>query len=107
MVEPVQVAICIIYAYNTYMNVTWDPNKALLNYKDHGIRFDDAESVLYDPSAKTMEDYDSEGERRYVSIGRDALDRILVVCFAESDDYLPRLISARKADKSEVKQYER
>ena len=48
------------------MRVAWDPAKARANFLKHGVRFSDAEGVLYDPMALTGEDERSEGERRYV-----------------------------------------
>ena len=43
------------------------------------MRFSDAEIVLYDPRALTMEDADVKDEQRHVSIGADALGRVPVV----------------------------
>jgi uncharacterized DUF497 family protein len=51
------------------MDVEWDPEKARLNLKKHGIRLSDAEAVLFDPQAITEEDRDAEGEQVFVSIG--------------------------------------
>ena len=53
------------------MQVVWDPRKAKVNKRKHGVRFSDAEGVLYDPHAITREDRGAQGERRYVSVGRD------------------------------------
>ena len=69
------------YAYNTYMRVTWDPRKAAANVAKHGVRFSDAEAVLFDPVALTREDTSAEGERRFVSVGLDAIGRVDVVVF--------------------------
>ena len=44
------------------MDVRWDPAKAKANLKKHGVRFSDAESVLFDPLSLSMEDASSEGE---------------------------------------------
>jgi len=87
------------------MDATWDPEKAISNRQKHGIRFSDAESALWDPHALTMEDNDSEGEQRFITIGRDATDQILFVCYTYQDEMI-RIISARKANKNEVHQYE-
>lgn len=88
------------------MYVVWDPVKAEANLKKHGIRFSDAEAVLYDPLALSMEDIDSEGESRYVTIGRDAVGRVLVVVYTYREDNI-RLISARTASRKEIKVYEK
>lgn len=87
------------------MKVTWDPQKAETNLKKHRIRFSDAETVLFDPMALTIEDQDVEGERRFVSVGSDALGPVLVVVCAYREDAI-RLISARRATPTERKYYE-
>ncbi len=51
------------YAYNIHMRVEWDPHKAAINLKKHGIRFSDAESVLFDPNALAFEDATAQGEQ--------------------------------------------
>jgi len=87
------------------MNVTWDPRKARSNLAKHGVRFSDAEIVLFDPSAITSEDASSQSEQRFVSIGTDSIGRILVLVFSHRREEF-RLISARKATRKERKQYE-
>lgn len=52
-----------------------------------------------------MEDNDSEGEDRYVAIGQDAVNRVLVVIYTYREDHI-RLISARPATRKEIKVYE-
>ena len=69
------------------------------------MEFADAAGVFEDPDAITIEDPDSEGEQRFLSIGLDVLGRIIVVAYTYRDDDV-RLISARKATKKEVKIYE-
>ena len=69
------------------------------------MEFADAVGVFEDLDAITVEDPDSEGEQRFLSIGLDVLGRIIVVAYTYRDDDV-RLISARKATKKEVKIYE-
>jgi uncharacterized DUF497 family protein len=88
------------------MEIVWDPDKALSNYNKHGVRFSDAESVLYDPLALTIEDEDAEGEQRFVSLGTDLLGRIIVVVYTYRSNQI-RLISARTAEKNEIRSYEK
>jgi uncharacterized DUF497 family protein len=88
------------------MNVDWDPNKAKANRADHGVSFPDAEVVLYDPHGITREDERSEGEQRFVTVGLDALARVLVVVYTYRGDTI-RMISARQATRNEVRTYER
>jgi uncharacterized protein len=87
------------------MKITFDPNKAAINYHKHGIRFPDAECVLFDPLALTREDKDAEGEQRFSTIGVDATGRLLVVVFTYRGKEI-RLISARPATAKEREYYE-
>jgi hypothetical protein len=82
----------------------WDPEKAVANLRKHGVDFADAETALHDEMAMTMPDDDPE-EQRFVTLATDALGRLLVVVYEWRDDDV-RLISARKADRSERRQYE-
>jgi hypothetical protein len=86
------------------MNYEWDPNKAKSNYKKHGIRFADAVGVFEDENAITIED-DQQKEDRFITIGRDFLNRILVVVYTFRDIVI-RIISARRATARERKMYE-
>ena len=63
------------------MKIVWDSGKARSNFKKHGVRFPDAELVLFDPMALTYEDEDAEGEQRFFSTGTDATGRIVVVVY--------------------------
>jgi uncharacterized DUF497 family protein len=82
----------------------WDPEKAAANLRKHGVDFADAETALRDEMAMTMPEDDPEGER-FVTLGMDALGRLLVVVY-EWRDADVRLISARTAGRSERRQYE-
>ena len=86
------------------MNYEWDPNKAKSNYKKHGVRFADAVGVFEDENAITIPDA-HENEDRFITIGRDFLNRILVVVYTFRDVII-RIISARKATGREKKIYE-
>ena len=88
------------------MDIVWDPAKARINMKQHGIRFSDAEMVLFDPNALTREDLDVENEQRFVTIGVDAIGRVLVVVYTYRGEDI-RLISARFATKQERERYEK
>jgi uncharacterized DUF497 family protein len=87
------------------MEIIWDPKKAHINMRQHGIEFSHAATVLDDPVALTIEDKRHE-EQRFVTIGSDLLGRVLVVVYAYDDKEQIRLISARKASPRERKQYE-
>jgi uncharacterized DUF497 family protein len=88
------------------MDVYWDSAKAEANHRKHGVRFPDAELVLYDPMALTMEDPYAEDENRFVSLGRDATGRVTVVVYTYRDNHI-RLISARRATRQEQRVYEK
>jgi uncharacterized protein len=85
------------------MSYQWDPDKASINRINHGVDFADAVSVLEDDRAITVEDQRYE-EERFITIGLDAIGQILVVVYTWRGNEV-RLISARKADRLERKQY--
>jgi hypothetical protein len=87
------------------MDIVWDPEKARINMKRHGIRFSDAEIVLCDPNALTREDMDVKYEQRFLSIGIDAISRVIVVVYTYRGEEIG-LISARSATKRERERYE-
>jgi uncharacterized DUF497 family protein len=87
------------------MKVTWDPIKARANLAKHDVRFSDAESVLFDPGALTKEDENTEGEQRFVSVGSDAMGRVLTVVYSYQGEDI-RMISARQATRTERRTYE-
>jgi hypothetical protein len=59
--------------YNTTMVIEFDPNKAQANLRKHRVSFAHAEQALRDPHAITIEDPDSEGEQRFITLGMDDL----------------------------------
>lgn len=87
------------------MEVEWDLNKADVNLQKHGVRFSDAEAVLFDPNALSFEDTTAQSEQRFIVIGMDHLWRLLVVIYTERGNRV-RLISARPATPSERQKYE-
>ncbi len=91
--------MCILQA----VEFEWDFRKAVANLRKHGVDFADAATVLYDDRAITIADERSD-EERFVTIGMNALGRVLVVVYAWREERL-RLISARKATARERRQY--
>ncbi|MBS1854036.1 MAG: BrnT family toxin [Acidobacteria bacterium] len=87
------------------MLTEWDPGKARLNVRKHGISFADAVASLEDEGALTMRDPFSDDEERWVTMGRDVLGRVLVVVYTWRGESV-RLISARKATARERRRYE-
>jgi uncharacterized DUF497 family protein len=82
----------------------WDPRKAASNLRKHGVDFADAATVFEDEFALTIDDNDPE-EKRFVTIGMDALARVLVVAYTWRGENI-RIISARDAGPDERRQYE-
>ena len=91
--------------YNIDMDYQWDSHKAETNLRKHGVDFADAVTVLTDDYALTIEDEPVDGERRFVTVGRDALGRVLLVVYTWRGESI-RIISARKATSRERTQYE-
>jgi uncharacterized DUF497 family protein len=96
-------AIC---AYNQFVKYQWDPKKAALNSRKHGVDFADAVGVFEDGNALWQEEPIDHYEDRYIALGEDFLGRILVVVFTFRGEDI-RIISARKATTNESKTYER
>jgi len=82
----------------------WDPKKAASNLRKHRVDFADAVTVFEDDFAVTIDDDEPE-EKRFVTIGMDAFARILIVVYTWRGENI-RVISARKADAEERRQYE-
>lgn len=87
--------------------VDWDEAKNEYNKRTHeGISFEEAQSVFDDPLAKTVDDLDhSYDERRYFTTGESINGKLLVLWHTYPDTGY-RLIGARKANKSERRNYE-
>jgi uncharacterized DUF497 family protein len=89
--------------YNVKMEFVWDGQKAISNLKKHGIDFADAVSALEDERAITI-DEEYPNEERFITIGKDSFNRILVVVYTWRGPRI-HIISARKATTKEIKQY--
>lgn len=87
------------------MNFEFDPKKATANLRKHGVAFAEVEPVFYDNLALTQLDDGAHNEPRFVTVGMDALGRVLAVYWTERGDVV-RLISARLAATHERKLYE-
>lgn len=86
----------------------WDDNKYKLNINKHGISFKEAATVFADENAiEICDDEHSQYEERFWVIGRSKKLRLIVVChcFRENNTVI-RIISARRANKSETEIYE-
>ena len=84
----------------------WDGDKAASNQKKHRVTFDEAATVFEDSLAAIFDDVaHSVEEQREIIIGHSAENRLLLVCFTERAGAI-RIISARRATKSERQDYE-
>ena len=83
----------------------WDAQKTTRNLKKHKIDFADAVSVLEDDLGLTIKEQIIEDEQRFATVGIDLFGRVLVVVYTHRGDNI-RIISARKATKTESKTYE-
>ena len=86
------------------MEYVWDSEKAAANLRKHGIDFADAVTAFPDPCALTVPD-ESEAEERFITLGADALGRLLVGVYTWREHRI-RLISARRAVRRERRAYE-
>ena len=87
------------------MQFQFDSKKALANLQKHGVAFAEVEPVFYDDFALSREDGDAAGEARFITVGTDALGRVVAVCWTQRGESI-RLISARLASPTEKKSYE-
>ncbi len=86
---------------------SWDERKDRANQRKHRVSFEEAKSVFSDEYARLMADPDhSESEDRYLLLGLSAKLRLLVVAHAYyGKEEVIRIISARRANRSEQRQY--
>lgn len=84
----------------------WDDDKAKQNFRKHKVSFDEAQTVFLDVFSITVPDAEhSKSELRFRIVGMANNLSLLVVSFTERSQVV-RLISARKATRSERKVYE-
>lgn len=93
------------YAYHMHTAIEWDAAKAEINLRKHGVSFEEAATSLLDPQALAQEDDTAAGEARWVLIGMSTNLRLLTVVYTLRTADRIRLISARKATRSEALNY--
>jgi uncharacterized DUF497 family protein len=89
----------------------WNENKAKENLRKHKVSFDEAKTIFGDSFVITFpDDFHSNEENRFISIGISINNRTLLVVHTEQDKaenvIIIRLISSRKATASEREIYE-
>ena len=81
----------------------WDDEKAAINFRKHGIKFQTAAKVFNDPYRfEKYDDAHSTGEDRWKVIGM--VNKLLFVIYTERGERT-RLISAREAEPEERREY--
>lgn len=92
------------------MRFVWDPAKAESNHRKHGIRFEDAVRVFFDPMHLTVQDRVEGGEYRWQTTGQVEGATVLLVAHTDTEEgpesvETIRIISARRATPQERKRY--
>ena len=88
------------------MNFEWDPRKAEINLRKHGVSSTEAGTVFGDDLTITVPDPDhSKDEDRYITIGWSSRRRLLMIAHTDRGERI-RIISARELTGSERKVYE-
>lgn len=92
------------------MRFSWSRAKNQVNIQKHGISFELARYVFNDPFHFTQKNRIERGEQRYETVGEVEGTLLFVIHTMEEDEdgtiIAIRLISARKADKSERRSFE-
>jgi uncharacterized protein len=84
----------------------WNETKAAANLRKHKVTFAEAQTVFLNELSICVPDPEhSKDERRFRIVGLSKARRVLVVGFIERGERI-RLINARKATRSERRQYE-
>ncbi len=105
-----RVDLVLAVTYDVHMSgivFEWDVSKSKINGKKHGVSFEEAQTVFVDENAVRFYDPDhSEDEDRFIMLGMSFRLRVLVVCHCHrANNTVIRIISARKANKHEAKNY--
>jgi uncharacterized DUF497 family protein len=83
----------------------WDPHKALSNMDKHGVSFEEAATVFYDPLfIMVVDEEHSVDEERFITIGQSSQGRLLMLAHTDRGGRI-RIISARKATRKEEQFY--
>ncbi|MFO7889568.1 MAG: BrnT family toxin [bacterium] len=90
-----------------HITFQWDTHKNSINKKKHNVSFEEAKTVFYDEKARLIHDPEhSDSEDRFILLGLSSSLRLLVVVHSyKKQDEIIRIISARKATKSESLYY--
>jgi uncharacterized DUF497 family protein len=88
------------------MASAFDPKKNTINLRKHGVSLSEGDGVLNDPLALTIEDDSAEGEQRFITVGMNTFGVLRVVVWTQRAEGI-RIISVRKTEPKERREYER
>jgi uncharacterized protein len=87
------------------LQFVWDEAKAVSNFSKHGVRFEEACEVFFDPLLRIVDSGDRE-QARQAAIGETANGILLFIVHIEVENDAIRIISARTAKPWERSEYE-
>jgi uncharacterized protein len=87
------------------MKFDWSIEKSILNYWKHSVRFADAAGIFSQPILIRDVSRDDDEEMRSKAIGY--LDGVIVAVVFTARADVVRIISARRANKTEREQFEK
>jgi len=90
--------------YISCVRFEWDPRKAQINQRKHEVSFDEAAECFADSLAMVLTD--RAHAERLILIGQSTSLRLIFTVYAEKDGDIIRIISARKATRTERRTYE-
>jgi uncharacterized DUF497 family protein len=85
------------------MEIEWDNNKAASNLIKHKIDFEDAKNIFLDPNRLEREDKRDYDETRIQVIG--IVNQVVLFVVYTKRNGKNRIISARRVNKNEQRQY--
>jgi uncharacterized DUF497 family protein len=89
------------------LKVRWDPFKAEENSRKHGVIFEEAQTIFFDPLFVSVEDTEhSHGEDRRFAIGESIRHRLLALIYTIRSEE-SWIITARIATRAESRRYMR
>ncbi len=86
------------------MKIIYDPAKNTKNIKNHGLSFDEVVNFEFETAIRWEDTRNDYGELRYCALGK-VVGRVHSLVYTRIDEGI-RVISFRKANKREVKNYE-
>ncbi len=82
----------------------WDTNKFQINLEKHGVSFEEAAEVFFDPFYQEGDATANDEQRNFI-LGYSRTQRLLLVVYVERSLRI-RIISSRPATRTERKLYE-